>query len=120
MDDHKKQTAAVLAGIVLAVSLTVASATSRTRSSVATLPSTRRSPAGSSRTPRSISARCSRSPGIPATHPGYANLDMYWSDISVGRNGTWYPKHSFLISAAAAPFYALFGVPGSCCSTPCA
>jgi hypothetical protein len=37
---------------------------------------------------------------------------MYWSNISVGRNGTWYPKHSFLVSVAAAPFYALFGVPG--------
>jgi len=45
-------------------------------------------------------------------HPGYANLDMYWSDVSVGRNGVWYPKHSFLVSVAAAPFYALFGVPG--------
>jgi hypothetical protein len=45
-------------------------------------------------------------------HPGYADLDMYWSNISVGRGGAWYPKHSFLVSVAAAPFYVAFGVPG--------
>src|SRR5882672_6505576 len=45
-------------------------------------------------------------------HPGYANLDAYWSNVSVGRNGVWYPKHSFLVSIAAAPFYAAFGVDG--------
>jgi Dolichyl-phosphate-mannose-protein mannosyltransferase len=45
-------------------------------------------------------------------HPGYANLDAYWSNVSVGRNGVWYPKHSVLVSIAAAPFYAAFGVDG--------
>jgi hypothetical protein len=45
-------------------------------------------------------------------HPGYADLDMYWSNVSVGRHGAWYPKHSFLVSIAAAPFYAVAGVPG--------
>ena len=45
-------------------------------------------------------------------HPGYADLEMYWSNISVGRHGVWYPKHSFLISIAAAPFFAAFGVVG--------
>jgi hypothetical protein len=45
-------------------------------------------------------------------HPGYANLDMSWSNIAVGRNGTYYPKHSYLISFAAVPFYLVFGMPG--------
>ncbi len=46
------------------------------------------------------------------THPGYANLDAFWSNVSLGQKGAWYPKHSFLISVAAAPFYASFGVFG--------
>jgi hypothetical protein len=45
-------------------------------------------------------------------HPAYANLDAAWSDVSVGRHGVWYPKHSFLISVAAAPLFALCGVIG--------
>ena len=110
--DDKKQAAAVLAGIVLAVSLTIA---------------VRYEPYTFIRRDASFYATIARGLVMHASldqrkvqpqswysgqHPGYANLDMYWSDVSVGRNGTWYPKHSFLISAAAAPFYALFGVPG--------
>lgn len=45
-------------------------------------------------------------------HPRYRNMDMAWSNVSVGADGTWYPKHSYLMPAFAAPFYALFGTFG--------
>jgi hypothetical protein len=112
MDDHKRQAAAVLAGIVLAVSLTIAvryepyTFIRRDASFYATI--ARGLVTHGSLDQRKVQPQSWYS----GEHPGYANLDMYWSDVSVGRNGTWYPKHSFLISAASAPFYALFGVPG--------
>ena len=107
MDDHKRQAAAVLAGIVLAVSLTIAiryepytfirrdGFVLRDGVLMGLLPNAC----------RWTSARRSRSPGTRSSDPGYPNLDMYWSNISVGRGGAWYPKHSFLVSVAAAPFY---------------
>jgi hypothetical protein len=110
--DDKRQAAAVLAGIVLAVSLTVAvryepyTFIRRDASFYATI--ARGLVTHASLDQRKVQPQSWYS----GQHPGYANLDMYWSDVSVGRNGTWYPKHSFLISAASAPFYALFGVPG--------
>ena len=110
--DDKKQAAVVLTGIVLAVSLTIAlryepyTFIRRDASFYATI--ARGLVSHGSLDQRKVQPQSWYS----GQHPGYANLDMYWSDVSVGRNGTWYPKHSFLISAASAPFYALFGVPG--------
>ena len=110
--DDKRQAAAVLAGIVLAVSVTIAvryepyTFIRRDASFYATI--ARGLVTHASLDQRKVQPQSWYS----GQHPGYANLDMYWSDVSVGRNGTWYPKHSFLISAASAPFYALFGVPG--------
>lgn len=45
-------------------------------------------------------------------HPGYRELDASWSNVSVGVNGEKYPKHSFVMSALAVPFYALLGTEG--------
>jgi hypothetical protein len=45
-------------------------------------------------------------------HPQYQELDASWSNVSVGVNGKWYPKHSFVMSAIALPFYEVFGVLG--------
>ena len=45
-------------------------------------------------------------------HPHYQELDASWSNVSVGVDGEWYPKHSFVMSAIAVPFYQLFGVDG--------
>jgi hypothetical protein len=110
--EPRRQAAAVLAGIVLAVSLTVAvryepyTFIRRDASFYATI-------ARGLVTHFSLDQRKVQPQSwYSGEHPGYANLDMYWSDVSVGRNGTWYPKHSFLVSVAAAPFYALLGVPG--------
>jgi hypothetical protein len=108
----RRQAAAVLAGIVLAVSLTIAvryepyTFIRRDASFYATI-------ARGLVTHLSLDQRKVQPQSwYSGEHPGYPNLDMYWSDVSVGRNGTWYPKHSFLVSVAAAPFYALLGVPG--------
>ena len=110
--DDRRQTAAVLAGIVLAVALTVAvryepyTFIRRDASFYATI--TRGLVTHASLDQRKVQPQSWYS----GRYPGFENLDMYWSNVSVGRNGAWYPKHSFLISFAAAPFYALFGVPG--------
>ena len=39
-------------------------------------------------------------------------LAIHQKQIALGRSGAWYPKHPILMSIAAAPFYALFGVGG--------
>ncbi len=110
--DSRRQAAAVLAGIVLALSLTVAvryepyTFIRRDASFYATI--ARGLVTNFSLDQRKVQPQSWYS----GQHPGYANLDMYWSDVSVGRNGVWYPKHAFLVSVAAAPFYLLFGVPG--------
>jgi hypothetical protein len=109
---NRREAAAVLAGIVLAVSLTVAvryqpyTFIRRDGSFYATI--ARGLVEHFSLDQRKVQPQSWYS----GQHPGYPNMDIYWSNISVGRNGTWYPKHSFLISVAAAPFYALCGVPG--------
>ena len=110
--DPKRQTAAVLAGIVLAVSLTVAvryepyTFIRRDASFYATI-------ARGLVTHLSLDQRKVQPQSwYSGQHPGYASLDMYWSDVSVGRSGAWYPKHPFLVSVAAAPFYLLFGMAG--------
>ncbi len=36
-----------------------------------------------------------------------------WSNVALGRDGTWYPKHPILLPALAVPFYWLFGTPGT-------
>jgi hypothetical protein len=41
------------------------------------------------------------------------NLTDDWSNISVGRGGTWYPKHAFLMPLLALPFYLAFGPVGT-------
>jgi len=46
-------------------------------------------------------------------HPAYDSLDQAWSNVSVGADGeTLYPKHSYVMSALAVPFYAFWGPPG--------
>ena len=46
-------------------------------------------------------------------HPAYPQLDQAWSNVSVGADGeTLYPKHSYVMSALAAPLYALVGPSG--------
>src|SRR5882762_2702352 len=39
-------------------------------------------------------------------------LAVHGRQIALGRDGQWFPKHSLLMSVLAAPFYALFGMPG--------
>src|SRR5580704_14226907 len=41
------------------------------------------------------------------------NLDDAWSNIAVGSDGTWYPKHSFLMPALSIPLYLAFGPIGT-------
>ena len=36
-----------------------------------------------------------------------------WSNVALGRDGSWYPKHPILLPALAVPFYGLFGTPGT-------
>ena len=40
------------------------------------------------------------------------NLDQGWSNVSLGRDGRWLPKHSIVLPMFATPFYALFGLNG--------
>jgi hypothetical protein len=110
--DTKRQAAAALAGIVLCVSINIAARYQpytfirRDASFYATI-------AMGIVKDFSLDQRLRQPQSwYSGQHPGYANLDAYWSNISVGRKGVWYPKHSFLVSVAAAPFYAVFGVDG--------
>ena len=41
------------------------------------------------------------------------NLTDDWSNISVGRDGTWYPKHAFLMPLLSIPLYLAFGPVGT-------
>lgn len=36
-----------------------------------------------------------------------------WSNVALGRDGGWYPKHPILLPSLAVPFYLLFGPPGT-------
>ena len=44
--------------------------------------------------------------------PWYRNIDDAWSNVSVGVNGEWYPKHSYLMPVFSTPLFILFGPPG--------
>lgn len=41
--------------------------------------------------------------------PWYREMSDGWSNISVGGDGEWYPKHSYLMPIFSTPFYVLFG-----------
>jgi hypothetical protein len=41
------------------------------------------------------------------------NITIAWSNISLGRNGTYYPKHSYVMPAIMAPLVVAFGEPGT-------
>ena len=40
------------------------------------------------------------------------DLDQGWSNVSLGRDGRWMPKHSYILPLFSTPFYALFGLTG--------
>ncbi len=42
----------------------------------------------------------------------YHNVDDAWSNISVGRDGAWYPKHSYVMPILSTPFYLVSGPAG--------
>ena len=44
--------------------------------------------------------------------PWYKNVDEAWSNVSVGKDGEWYPKHSYLMPVFSTPFFVTLGVPG--------
>ncbi len=44
--------------------------------------------------------------------PWYRNLDVAWSNVSVGSGGEWFPKHSILMPIASTPFFVVLGVDG--------
>lgn len=44
--------------------------------------------------------------------PWYANVDDAWSNISIGTDGEWYPKHSYLMPVFSTPFFLVFGTSG--------
>ncbi len=44
--------------------------------------------------------------------PWYRDLDVAWSNVSVGAGGEWYPKHSVLMPIVSTPFFIAFGVDG--------
>jgi hypothetical protein len=41
------------------------------------------------------------------------NLDAAWSNVAIGRNGEWWPKHPFLMPLTAVPFILAFSAMGS-------
>lgn len=41
------------------------------------------------------------------------NLGIAWSNISLGKDGTYYPKHSYVMPALMAPLYLALREPGS-------
>ncbi|MDW8245526.1 MAG: glycosyltransferase 87 family protein [Sandaracinaceae bacterium] len=42
-----------------------------------------------------------------------ANLDKGWSNIALGRNGEYWPKHPYLLPLLASPLYYAFGLNGT-------
>ncbi len=44
--------------------------------------------------------------------PWLKNVDDAWSNLSIGENGEWYPKHSYLMPVASTPFFLLAGPTG--------
>lgn len=45
-------------------------------------------------------------------NPEYQEMDMAWSNVAIGSDGTWYPKHSYVMPFFAMPFYRVFGSVG--------
>lgn len=44
--------------------------------------------------------------------PWYRNVDDAWSNVSVGKDGEWYPKHSVLMPVLSTPLYLALGPGG--------
>jgi len=44
--------------------------------------------------------------------PWYRELDDAWSNVSIGADGEWYPKHSYLMPLFSTPFFIVFGPAG--------
>lgn len=44
--------------------------------------------------------------------PWYRDVDAAWSNVSLGSEGEWYPKHSFLMPVFSTPFFVVFGING--------
>jgi hypothetical protein len=42
-----------------------------------------------------------------------ANLDAAWSNVGLGRNGEWWPKHPYLMPVVSVPFILAYGAMGS-------
>ncbi len=40
------------------------------------------------------------------------DLDQGWSNVSLGKDGRWLPKHSWLLPLASLPLYGIFGLAG--------
>ncbi len=40
------------------------------------------------------------------------NLDQGWSNVSLGRDGRWMPKHSFVLPLFSTPLFVVFGYDG--------
>jgi hypothetical protein len=44
--------------------------------------------------------------------PWYRNVDDAWSNVSVGVEGEWYPKHSYVMPVVSTPFFLVWGSNG--------
>lgn len=42
----------------------------------------------------------------------FRNVDQGWSNVSLGKDGRWLPKHSWVLPLFSTPFFALFGLTG--------
>ncbi|HIA03343.1 MAG TPA: DUF2029 domain-containing protein [Myxococcales bacterium] len=40
------------------------------------------------------------------------NIDVAWSNVSLGKDGRWLPKHSYVVAIFSTPFYIAFGLNG--------
>jgi hypothetical protein len=40
------------------------------------------------------------------------NVDVAWSNVSLGADGRWLPKHSYVVALFSTPFYVVFGLDG--------
>jgi hypothetical protein len=46
------------------------------------------------------------------TLPWYRDVDVAWSNVSLGSGGEWYPKHSYLMPVFSTPLFVVFGIDG--------
>jgi hypothetical protein len=44
--------------------------------------------------------------------PWLRTVDDAWSNLSMGQDGEWFPKHSYLMPVASTPLYLIFGPAG--------